>query len=121
MSWKGKTAFAAGALLIGLVGAVVAQPLPDAKAYVANPAMMIDAYRRVETGGVSDAIEQLYNKRTFMSHRIHAISEGRIAGFAVTVQMDKAEGAAGGEPEPIGMAPVRAAARRAEGVLDLYA
>jgi regulator of RNase E activity RraA len=28
-----------------------------------------------------------------MTHRIHAISDGKIAGFAVTVQMDKAEGA----------------------------
>ena len=31
------------------------------------------------------------------------------------------QGSAGGEPEPIGMAPARAAAHRAEGVLDLYA
>jgi len=91
-SWKGKTAFLVGGLLTCLVGGVVAQPLPDAKTYAANPAMMIDAYRRVETGGVSDAIEQLYNRRTFMSHRVHAISEGKVAGFAVTVQMDKIEG-----------------------------
>jgi len=91
--WKGKSAlFLAGGLLTCLIGGVVAQPLPDAKTYAANPALLIDAYRHVETGGVSDAIEQLYNKRTFMSHRIHVISDGKIAGFAVTVQMDKVEG-----------------------------
>ena len=86
--------FLAGALLIGLVGGVVAQPLPDAKTYAANPALLIDAYRHVEVASVSDALEQLYNKRSFMTHRIHAISDGKIAGFAVTVQMDKAEGSA---------------------------
>jgi len=89
--WKA-ISFVSGGLLVGLAGAVVAQPLPDAKTYAANPALMIDAYRHVETGGVSDALEQLYNKRSFMSHRIHAISDGKIAGFAVTVQMNKVEG-----------------------------
>ena len=53
---------------------------------------LIEAFRHVEVASVSDALEQLYNKRSFMSHRIHAISDGRIAGFAVTVQMDKVEG-----------------------------
>ena len=74
------------------MGGVVAQPLPDAKTYAANPALLIDAYRHVEVSSVSDALEQLYNKRSFMTHRIHAISDGKMAGFAVTVQMDKAEG-----------------------------
>jgi regulator of RNase E activity RraA len=91
-SWKGKTALVAGGLLIGLAATVAAQPLPDAKAYAGNPAMLIDAYRHVEVASVSDALEQLYQKRSFMSHRIHAISDGKIAGFAVTVQMDKVEG-----------------------------
>jgi len=31
------------------------------------------------------------------------------------------QGAGGGEPDPVGMAPVRTAVRRAEGVLDIYA
>ena len=81
-----------GGLLACLVGGVAAQPLPDAKTYAANPALLIDAYRHVEVASVSDALEQLYQKRSFMSHRIHAISDGKIAGFAVTVQMDKVEG-----------------------------
>ena len=93
ISWKGKSvALLTGGLLTALVGGVMAQPLPDAKAYAANPALLIDAYRHVETGGVSDALEQLYSRRSFMSHRMHAISDGKIAGFAVTVQMDKVEG-----------------------------
>ena len=84
-SWKGKSVLLlVGGLLIGLVGGVVAQPLPDANTYAANPALLIDAYRHVEVASVSDALEQLYKKRT--------ISDGKIAGFAVTVQMDKVEG-----------------------------
>ncbi len=87
-------AFGFGGLLVCLVGGVAAQPLPDAKTYAANPALLIDAYRHVEVASVSDALEQLYNKRSFMSHKVHAISDGKFAGFAVTVQMDKAEGSA---------------------------
>ena len=102
MSRKGKSAYIlAGALLTCLVGGVVAQPLPDAKAYAASPALLIDAYRHVEVASVSDALEQLYGKRSFMSHRIHAISDGKIAGFAVTVQMEKAEGAAASAVTPM--------------------
>ena len=94
-SSKGKfVSILVGGLLICLVGGVVAQPLPDAKAYAANPALLIDAYRHVEVASVSDALEQLYGRRSYMSHRIHGISEGKVAGFAVTVQMDKAEGSA---------------------------
>ena len=92
--------FVTGGLLIGLVG-VAAQPLPDAKAYAANPALLIDAYRHVEVSSVSDALEQLHNRRSFMSHRIHAISDGKMAGFAVTVQMDKAEGSAASAVTPM--------------------
>jgi len=93
-----------GGLLTGLVGTVAAQPLPDAKTYAANPGLLIDAYRHVEVASVSDALEQLYAKRSFMSHRIHAISDGKLAGFAVTVQMDKAEGSA-----PAAVTPMQAA------------
>ncbi len=104
-SWIRKSiSFVFGGLLICLVGGVVAQPLPDAKTYAANPALLIDAYRHVEVASVSDALEQLYGKRSFMSHRIHAISDGKIAGFAVTVQMDKAEGSA-----PAAVTPMQAA------------
>ena len=49
--------FLAGGLLTCLIGGVVAQPLPDAKTYAANPALLIDAYRHVEVASVSDAIE----------------------------------------------------------------
>jgi regulator of RNase E activity RraA len=104
-SWLRKSiALVFGGLLICLVGTVAAQPLPDAKTYAANPALLIDAYRHVEVASVSDALEQLYGKRSFMSHRIHAISDGKIAGFAVTVQMDKAEGSA-----PSAVTPMQAA------------
>jgi regulator of RNase E activity RraA len=104
-SWIRKSlSFVFGGLLTCLVGGVVAQPLPDAKSYAANPALLIDAYRHVEVASVSDALEQLYGKRSYMSHRIHAISEGKVAGFAVTVQMEKAEGSA-----PSAVTPMQAA------------
>ncbi len=92
-SWTKKSvSLGLGGLLVCLVGTVAAQPLPDAKTYAANPDLLLAAYRHVEVSSVSDAVEQLYNKRFFMSHRMHAISEGKFAGFAVTVQMDKIEG-----------------------------
>ena len=104
-SWIRKSlSFVFGGLLTCLVGGVVAQPLPDAKSYAANPTLLIDAYRHVEVASVSDALEQLYGKRSYMSHRIHAISEGKVAGFAVTVQMEKAEGSA-----PSAVTPMQAA------------
>ena len=93
--------FVFGGLLTCLVGSVAAQPLPDAKTYAADSALLIDAYRHVEVASVSDALEQLYGKRSFMSHRIHAISDGKMAGFAVTVQMDKAEGSAASAVTPM--------------------
>jgi len=100
--FSGKSgSFLVGGLLTCLVGGVVAQPLPDAKAYAANPALLIDGYRHVEVASVSDALEQLYNKRSFMSHRIHAISDGKIAGFAVTVRMDKVEGSPSSATTPM--------------------
>jgi regulator of RNase E activity RraA len=109
VSRKGKfVPFLVGGMLTCLVGSVVAQPLPDAKAYAANPGLLIDAYRHVEVASVSDALEQLYDRRSYMAHRIHAISEGKVAGFAVTVQMDKAEGSA-----PSAVTPMQAAIDKA--------
>jgi regulator of RNase E activity RraA len=102
-SWR-TAALLAGGVLTCLVGGVVAQPLPDAKTYAANPALLIEAYRHVEVASVSDALEQLHGRRSFMTHRIHAISDGKISGFAVTVQMDKAEGSA-----PAAVTPMQAA------------
>jgi regulator of RNase E activity RraA len=88
-----RAALLGGAIVLAGVAAVAAQPAPDAAAYARDPALMIDAYRHVEVASVSDAIEQVAGKRMYMSHRMHAISEGKFAGFAVTVRMQKQEGA----------------------------
>ncbi len=56
-----------------------------------DPAALLDAYRHVEVASVSDAIEQLYGQRMYLSHRMQALFPTRFAGFAVTVRMEKQE------------------------------
>ncbi|HXY03840.1 MAG TPA: RraA family protein [Terriglobales bacterium] len=58
----------------------------------AESASLIADFRRVEVASVSDAIEQLTGKRTYMSHRMRPISTSKFAGFARTVQLKKDEG-----------------------------
>jgi len=57
-----------------------------------DPAAMIEAYRHVESGSVSDAIEQNLHRKSYMSHRMQAIFTTRFAGYALTVKMEKSEG-----------------------------
>jgi regulator of RNase E activity RraA len=58
----------------------------------ADDAALLDGYRHVEVASVSDALEQLYGQRGYMSHRMRPIFTSRFAGFAVTVQLKKDEG-----------------------------
>lgn len=67
---------------------------PDADAtrqYEHDPAALLDAYRHVEVASVSDAIEQLFGKRMYLSHRMQPLGSPRFAGYAVTVRMEKHE------------------------------
>jgi len=57
-----------------------------------NDHALVEAFRRVEVASVSDALEQLYGKRMYMSHRIQPIFPSKFAGFARTVQLKKDEG-----------------------------
>ena len=59
--------------------------------YVADPAAMMEAYRHVEAASVSDAIEQLYHEKRYMSHRMEAIFPTKFAGIALTVKLIKQE------------------------------
>ena len=52
---------------------------------------MIDAYRHVEAASVSDAIEQLFHEKSYMSHRMQAIFPAKFAGSALTVKLVKQE------------------------------
>jgi 4-hydroxy-4-methyl-2-oxoglutarate aldolase len=50
-----------------------------------------DGFRMVEVASVSDAMEQLYGQRAYMSHDMRPLSPAKFAGPAVTVQLQKEE------------------------------
>ena len=52
---------------------------------------MVDGFRTVEVASVSDAMEQLYGQRSYMSHEMRPLSPTKFAGPAVTVQLKKEE------------------------------
>jgi regulator of RNase E activity RraA len=71
-----------------IVHADVAKTASD---YNSDPAAMLEAYRHVEVASVSDAIEQLYHQKRYMSHRMQAIFPTKFAGSALTVKLVKQE------------------------------
>jgi 4-hydroxy-4-methyl-2-oxoglutarate aldolase len=52
---------------------------------------LIDGFRQVEVASVSDAMEQLYQQRGYMSREIRPVFTTKFAGPAVTVLMKKGE------------------------------
>jgi 4-hydroxy-4-methyl-2-oxoglutarate aldolase len=52
---------------------------------------VIDGFRMVEVASVSDAMEQLYGQRAYMSHDMRPLSATKFAGPAVTVMLKKEE------------------------------
>jgi regulator of RNase E activity RraA len=63
----------------------------DAAYYAKNPAELLSGYRHVEVASVSDAEEQLYGQRMYMSHRMQSLFPSRFAGYALTVSLAKQE------------------------------
>src|SRR6202042_2484510 len=61
---------------------MLAQPVGDP---------LIEGFRMVEVASVSDAMEQLYGQRNYMSHEIRPLSKTKFAGPAVTVLLKKEE------------------------------
>jgi len=59
--------------------------------YAADPVALIEAYRHVEAASVSDAMEQLYHQKHYMSHKMQAIFPTKFAGPALTVKLMKEE------------------------------
>lgn len=59
--------------------------------YKADPAAMLDAYRRVEAASVSDAMEQMLHEKRYMSHKMQSIFPTKFAGTALTVKLVKEE------------------------------
>jgi 4-hydroxy-4-methyl-2-oxoglutarate aldolase len=60
---------------------------------MAQPAdvSIVDGFRTVEVASVSDAMEQLYGQRGYMSHDMRPLSPTKFAGPAVTVVLKKEE------------------------------
>jgi len=75
-------------LLIAAIAAVLAaiwlmaQPVGDP---------LMEGFRGVEVASVSDAMEQLYGQKAYMSHEMRALNVTKFAGPAVTVMMKKEE------------------------------
>jgi 4-hydroxy-4-methyl-2-oxoglutarate aldolase len=69
-----------------------ALPLAAAVWLMAQPAVSeTDAFSTVEVASVSDAMEQLYGQRAYMSHEMRPLSAAKFAGPAVTVMLKKEE------------------------------
>ncbi len=64
---------------------LAAQPAPS-KAPTIN-----EEFRLVEVASVSDAMEQLYGQRSYMSHDMRPLAPAKFAGPAVTVLLKKEE------------------------------
>ena len=52
---------------------------------------LIEGFRLVEVASVSDAMEQLYKQRGYMSHEMRPLSTTKFAGPAVTILLKKEE------------------------------
>src|SRR5579863_3914960 len=50
---------------------------------------LLAGFRHVEVASVSDALEQIAGRKTYMSHRMRPIFPTKFAGFAVTVLLKK--------------------------------
>lgn len=92
---KARFAVAAFLAIAGLLSTITCLLLADtpktAAEYNADPAAMMEAFRHVEAASVSDAIEQLLHRQTYLSHRMSAIFPTKFAGPAITVKLVKAE------------------------------
>jgi 4-hydroxy-4-methyl-2-oxoglutarate aldolase len=71
-------------VVVAFAGTVwlLAQPAGDSAA---------DGFKLVEVASVSDAIEQLYGQRAYMSHEMRPLTATKFAGPAVTVQLTREE------------------------------
>jgi|GEM_PF-237439 len=62
-----------------------------AREYENDPAALLAAYRHVEVASVSDAIEQLLGQRMYLSHKMQPLFPTHLAGWALTVRLEKQE------------------------------
>src|SRR5664280_3264015 len=74
--------YLAGLPVLVFAGWVMAQPSGDP---------LIECFRGTEVGAVTDATEQLYGQRSYMSHDMRPLFKTKFAGPAVTVLLKKGE------------------------------
>jgi regulator of RNase E activity RraA len=77
-----RTIFVVLIALAALAAWLMAQPAGDP---------LVEGFRMVEVASVSDAMEQLYGQRGYMSHEMRPLATTKFAGPAVTVLMKKDE------------------------------
>lgn len=84
-------AFLLAALVIALIG--LAWPSSARTRQAATPAdddaSLLEGFRHVEVASVSDALEQLFGRKMYMSHHMRPIFSTKFAGLAVTVLLKK--------------------------------
>lgn len=68
--------------VLAFAGLVMAQPSGDP---------LIEGFRNTEVASVSDAMEQLYGQKAYMSHDMRPLFKTKFAGPAVTVYLKKEE------------------------------
>lgn len=71
-----------------VIAAVMSSVWVVAQSAVETPA---DGFRLVEVASVSDAMEQLYGQRAYMSHEMRPLAPAKFAGPAVTVLLKREE------------------------------
>jgi regulator of RNase E activity RraA len=81
----------AAASLFAIARILLADAPKTAAEYTAAPVAMVEAYRHVEAASVSDAIEQLFHQKRYMSHHMQSIFPTKFAGTALTVKLVKQE------------------------------
>ena len=65
--------------------------VPDRLKGDAVPEDLISGFRQVEVASVADAIEQLYNRKMYMTHDMRPLATAKFAGPATTVRLTKEE------------------------------
>jgi regulator of RNase E activity RraA len=70
------------ALPLAVAAWLLAQPVGDP---------LLEGFRMVEVASVSDAMEQLYGQKNYMSHEMRPVTVSKFAGTAVTVLLKKEE------------------------------
>jgi regulator of RNase E activity RraA len=80
-------------VLVGTISLIWGFHTVTAQSAGNNPvdATLVEAFRHVEVASVSDALEQVVNKKMYMSHRMRPIFSSKFAGIALTVHLKKEE------------------------------